>query len=715
MARSQTSRVTPKRPRNGTKMAEPAGGLRVVAGTGRDVAQAIDVREERLFKSLDMDNDQRVLRSDLERRLVQAGLQGDDMRLRESMVALDAFLAEQQDADREESEQAIPKDSFCKAIRQNILLVERALQGQMVIPDFADFCREVRRIYKTTREDRSGKTADYIPQLDLKEPEADQYGVALCTIDGQRFSVGDSQVFFPVESTCKPVNYCLALEEHGEDTVHSFIGHEPSGASFNELTLDKQNRPHNPMINAGAIMSCALIKLREKRQRKQQSALSEMDARGWAGARIDYVMERWQALCGGDKPRFSTPVYLSERETADRNFALSYFMREKRAFPDDVDLHDVLEFYFQSCSIELTPEMMSVVAATLANGGICPLTGTRVFKTETVQNCLSLMSSCGMYDFSGEFAFTIGLPAKSGVSGAIMIVIPNVMGICTWSPRLNEHGNSVRGIEFCRALVDTFSFHNYDILTGASDKTDPRTSRTRRQALKVNELIWAASKGDLGAMQTQLVQGAELTCADYDLRTPLHLAAAENQVNVVKFFIEQKEQGESEVDLNPRDRWGGAPLDDAYLHGNSAIIEMLEQAGGRRGAAESPRPSGLPSVSPGAQAESQKTAELIWAASAGDLATIYRLVAQGIPLDIGDYDLRTPLHLAASEGHLKVIQYFIAQNAELNPRDRWGNTPLDDAVRHGRADVADLLRRGGGVEGRKSHADWSDPAKTATA
>jgi glutaminase len=117
-------------------------------------------------------------------------------------------------------------------------------------------------------------------------------------------------------------------------------------------------------------------------------------------------MGRWQAACGGEKPRFSNSVYLSERQTADRNFALGYFMREKGAFPDDVDLHDVLDFYFQCCSIELDTEMMSVVAATLANGGVCPVSGERVFRADTVQQCLSLMSSCGMYDFSGEFAFT---------------------------------------------------------------------------------------------------------------------------------------------------------------------------------------------------------------------------------------------------------------------------------------------------------------------
>ena len=418
-------------------------------------------------------------------------------------------------------------------------------------------------------------------------------------------------------------------------------------------------------------------------------------------------MACWQALCSGEKPRFSTPVYLSERQTADRNFALAYFMRENNAFPEDVDLHDVLDFYFQCCAIELNVEMMSVVAATLANGGICPISGHRVFRTETVQHCLAMMSSCGMYDFSGEFAFTIGLPAKSGVCGGIMIVIPNVLGFCTWSPRLDAHGNSVRGVAFCRRLVETFDFHNYDILTGASAKTDPRISRTRWRATRVNELIWAASKGDLGAIQDQLLRGAELTCADYDRRTPLHLAAAENQTEVVKFFLREAARDPDGLDLSPRDRWGGTPLDDAYLQGHGEVIALLEGAGARRGELGLRGNADLPPLAQRLQAEASTTAELIWAASAGDLTTICRLVAKGVPLDIADYDLRTPLHLAAAEGHLRVVAYFVAQGIDIEPRDRWGNTPLDDALRHGQAEVAERLRRRS--EGKGAAAGGSKP------
>ena len=137
-------------------------------------------------------------------------------------------------------------------------------------------------------------------------------------------------------------------------------------------------------------------------------------------------------------------------------------MRSKNAFPEGTDIEEALSLYFMMCSIELNAEGMSVVAATLANGGVCPLTGVRVFKPSTVRNCLSLMGSCGMYDYSGEWSFKIGVPAKSGVGGGIMVVIPNVMGICTFSPRLDGFGNSVRGVDFCKHLSANHAFHPFD-------------------------------------------------------------------------------------------------------------------------------------------------------------------------------------------------------------------------------------------------------------
>lgn len=655
--------------------------------------RAPDPREFNLFRALDADNDGRVSRGDLERALAEAGLRLDDSRLSESAGAF-AALADRAATDPAARDRALPRDPVCDALRPNLLLIERALQGAMVIPDFTEFCAEVRDIYDAVQGNRAGAPASQIPQLDLAGPALDRFGVALCTVDGQRYALGDHTARFSLQSTCKPVTYCLALEEHGMETVHRHVGHEPSGVGFNELTLDRHNLPHNPLINAGAIMCSALVGLREKRR-----ALANGDGlRGWEGRRLERVMDRWRRLCGGVEPRFDGSVYLSERQTADRNFALAYHMREKGAFPAGADLEDVLDFYFQTCSLEVDAQMMSVVAATLANGGVGPTSGERIFSAETVQRCLSLMSSCGMYDYSGEFAFRVGLPAKSGVSGAIMIVVPDVMGICTFSPRLDENGNSVRGLDFCHRLVETFSLHNYDHLRGVPGKKDPRVNRNRQRARDVVRLIWAASKGDLGAIHHQLAEGMQLDCADYDGRTPLHLAAAEGRDQVVRLYIDRAADADAPLDLDPRDRWGGTPLDDAKFHGHLAVAGALRSAGASSGPVQrldgiGPRPGPV-----AATADDDATAEMIWAASLGDLVSIRRLVACGIPLERGDYDLRTPLHLAAAEGHDDVVRYLLGQGVDPNPRDRWGGTPLSDARRHGHAAVGDILRDASGEE-----------------
>jgi glutaminase len=291
--------------------------------------------------------------------------------------------------------------------------------------------------------------------------------------------------------------------------------------------------------------------------------------------RFDHVAATWTRLTGGGRIGFNNAVYLSERQTADRNFALGYSMRESGAFRPGTDLQQTLEFYFQGCSIEVDAQLLAVAAASLANAGLCPLTEDPVFSADTVQSCLSLMSSCGMYDFSGEFAFTIGLPAKSGVSGALMLVIPGLMGICVWSPRLDELGNSVRGIEFCRKLVAEYNVHVFDSLVtgrGRSAKRDPRRKKNQSQIEGVVALTWAASQGDLTEVRALVAAGVEPGTADYDGRTALHLAAAEGQLEVVRYLLTVG------TDPQPEDRWGGTPLSDAEGNGHAHVVELLRQA-----------------------------------------------------------------------------------------------------------------------------------------
>jgi glutaminase len=503
-----------------------------------------DAIYRRLFDSFNPDSDGRISPLEVLSRLDRSGLRPDDPRISEALAGL---------AGADGRSRQLGFAQFKALAQHNSSLIRRAVEGNLAVPDFAGLTGDITRMYGELLPLRSGLVADYIPQLKRVSP--DQLAIALCTVDGQRFFVGDAQVAFCLQSVSKTVSYCLALDEHGTAAVHQHVGREPSGQSFNELALNPKGLPHNPMVNAGAIMTTSLIRPEED-----------------IADRFDHVAATWGRLSGGRRPGFNNAVYLSERQTADRNFALGYSMRESGAFRPGTDLLTTLEFYFQACSIEVDAEMLAIAAASLANAGVCPMTDDPVFTPGTVQSCLSLMSSCGMYDFSGEFAFTIGLPAKSGVSGALMLVIPGLMGICIWSPRLDEHGNSVRGIEFCRKLVAEYNVHVFDSLVtgrGRNTKRDPRRKKNQTQTEAGVALTWAASQGDLNEVRALLATGLEPGTADYDGRTPLHLAAAEGQLDVVRYLLA------AGAHSRPVDRWGGTPLSDAEGNGHTEIAALL--------------------------------------------------------------------------------------------------------------------------------------------
>ncbi|KAG9339674.1 hypothetical protein JZ751_023320 [Albula glossodonta] len=284
------------------------------------------------------------------------------------------------------------------------------------------------------------------------------------------------------------------------------------------------------------------------------------------------MMDFLKGMAGGEYVGFSNATFQSEKETGDRNYAIGYYLKEKRCFPSGADMIAALDFYFQLCSIEVTCESGSVMAATLANGGICPITGERVLSAEAVRNTLSLMHSCGMYDFSGQFAFHVGLPAKSGVSGAVLLVVPNIMGMMCWSPPLDKVGNSVRGIHFCQDLVSLFNFHNYDNLRHFTKKLDPRRQAGDDRNKSVINLMFAAYSGDVSALRRFALSQMNMEQKDYDSRTALHVAAAEGHIEAVKFLTEY-------CKVNPfiKDRWGNLALDDAMQFDQKAVAELLQE------------------------------------------------------------------------------------------------------------------------------------------
>jgi glutaminase len=295
--------------------------------------------------------------------------------------------------------------------------------------------------------DDEGAVADYIPELSKADPA--HFGISLATLDGHVYEVGDSNVAFTIQSMSKPFVFALALDTLGAARVESAIGVEPSGDPFNSIRLNAENHPFNPMVNAGAIACSGLIH----------------EAKG-DGA-FEYIREALGRFAGR-KLGVDEAVYASESATGDRNRAIAYLLRTNAVLRDRVD--SVLSVYFRQCAILVTARDIAVMAATLANRGLNPVTGQHVMTPYAISRTLSVMTSSGMYDYAGEWIYRVGIPAKSGVGGGILAALPARLGLGSYSPRLDTHGNSVRGIRVCEALSSHYDLH----MLNRSD--DARTS-----------------------------------------------------------------------------------------------------------------------------------------------------------------------------------------------------------------------------------------------
>lgn len=293
------------------------------------------------------------------------------------------------------------------------------------------------KVFAATRENRSGELADYIPELAAVAP--DSFGICIATVDGFVYEVGDTRLPFTIQSISKPFTYALALADRGSGAVAEKIDVEPSGEPFNEISLDpRTERPRNPMINAGAITAASLV----------------------AGPDLDTRFERIRAAYSryaGRDLTFNRSVYESESRTGHRNRAIGHMLRSFDIITADPD--EAVDLYFRQCSVDVTCRDLSVMAATMANNGVNPVTRETVLDPALVERVLSVMSTCGMYDAAGKWVYEVGLPAKSGVGGGIIAVLPGQIGIAVYSPRLDEHGNSVRGVEACRALSAELELH----------------------------------------------------------------------------------------------------------------------------------------------------------------------------------------------------------------------------------------------------------------
>lgn len=287
---------------------------------------------------------------------------------------------------------------------------------------------------------RSGAVADYIPEL--ARVDADPFGIAIATVDGRLHTAGDVERPFTIQSVSKAFTYCLALELVGTPAMKARVGVEPSGDAFNAIVFDPgTNRPFNPMVNAGAITVAGVV----------------YDVAG-DGA-FDLILDRL-SLAAGRQLAVDEAVYRSESETGHRNRAIGHLLRNVGALSGDVD--PVVDLYFRQCSILVTAADLARMGATIAHIGENPMTGKQVFDLNAVRSTLAVMFTCGMYDYSGNWAFDVGVPAKSGVGGGIVGVVNRQLGIGTFSPRLDAKGNSVRGLAAFADLADELGLHAFD-------------------------------------------------------------------------------------------------------------------------------------------------------------------------------------------------------------------------------------------------------------
>jgi glutaminase len=331
----------------------------------------------------------------------------------------------------------------------------------MSLPDL--ITRQLEDLRAQHGANEHGDVATYIPELSRVDP--DLFGIAVASRGGAVYTAGDADFLFTIQSVSKPFVYGMALAELGMEAVLERVGAEPSGEAFNAISLEPgTGRPANPMINAGAIVTTSLIPAASATERF--SRISEMLS-AFAGRQLDV----------------DEAVYRSEQETGDTNRALAYLMRSMGALQADVD--EALDVYFRQCAVLVTARDIAVMAATLANGGINPHTGESVVSDAVASQVLTVMATCGMYDASGEWLLRVGLPAKSGVSGAVVAASPGQFGIGIFSPRLDARGNSVRAIATCRELSDRFDLHlmrqpNRPMPSLLPDRTDAGAAILRR-------------------------------------------------------------------------------------------------------------------------------------------------------------------------------------------------------------------------------------------
>lgn len=374
-------------------------------------------------------------------------------------------------------------------------------------------------------------------------------------------------------------------DEGTEDDTHTDKRMQNLSGGETKVVQHAKKRfiPYNPMVNSGAIMMSHLIHTNDLLSNRFDKVRKMFERAGGLYTSVPGFITPSTSSIDGKRDAgcymgckkvlgFNNPVYLSECECADDNYSMVYKMRGAGAFgskrPDRSKIEKTMSLYFQMCSIEITTEIGAVMAATLANGGICPTTGEVVFDPETVKDCLGIMFFCGMYDYSGEFGVEVGFPAKSGVSGLVMAIIPGKFAICVWSPPLDANGNSVRGVELCRRLNNCSG--NYHMFRTPGKKHNDIEDVDHM----FNKFMKSIVSGDMIFIR-KYIKNVNVNMQDYDRRTFMHVACSNGKVEVIDLLLQYNAL------VTSTDIWNHTPVDDLkrYIMQNSssAVIDRLRE------------------------------------------------------------------------------------------------------------------------------------------
>ncbi|MGH0134618.1 UNVERIFIED_CONTAM: hypothetical protein FKN15_023533 [Acipenser sinensis] len=430
----------------------------------------------------------------------------------------------------QQADGTVDRNTFHRCVTGFVSFILKALQGRFVIPDFPTFTEETQKIFMKCKQLSSFKS-----ELDSLENDSRKWGVSICTADGQRLSLGDCAEPCLLGECSWPLLYGIAVEQFSADYVHRYVGMEEFSKHDSSFTLTKQGIPHSPLVETGAIITSSLLQLAAGLGVEEEE-------------KYESVLNLFRRLCNKGNVNLNCTRHQNLRKESIR----------LHCFPESVDIGAALDLMLQGFSTEVTCESGAAMAATLANGGLCPLSDDQVLGPSSVRNALSMMQT--------------SIPAKSSKNGLVLAVVPGVMGIACWSPELDAFGNSWKGVHFCQELVSAFQLHSFDIRTPFRQVVTYRQWKAESEGYQIMNVLLAAYRGDVRSLRRYLLSGADVNSVDYDGRSALHVAASEGHLEVIKFLIEN-----AGADHMATDRWGNTPLQESLRYRHIHAVQLLRR------------------------------------------------------------------------------------------------------------------------------------------